>query len=602
MIRLSLLLTFLLISSPSFSQNGLIAPKGKQFVYRGESGMFRTKYESIRNFSEGRAAVKQNGKWGFIDEKGILITPCRYDSVLDFHVGMARVALGGQALKWGLINAKGQGKCELHYDSIVYLDSFALAYRKSTANPTRVICHVYHCTAYISDRHEALSFERIGENYMLNLATPASGKCKYFKLILDHSGREVTPEIGVRDSVLHFPCPVWKCSWGDGAILKEDLSTSKWYSGFHEYDDGFYSFSENGKNGVVNRNGKEIIAAEHKFISKVGPAFISSTEKKYTLWDTTGRRLTPECYIVQHLGQGVYRCKVDSVAPYQLFKANGELIPGKFSEAHFFHSSVARVVSEDQTQFGYIDSTGRMIGGWYPRRVNYYSNTAQIGNTTIHYVRALTYQSINEKGEIVTDSIVKRELKPYNSSFTGLDFENGYGIYTVAQKRPSPNPHGEEPALLGVIDSTGKIVAKALYYSITIEDTFIVVFSTDAKRGLRCPCGVQLLPAVYDGFIDYIGNGFFKVQREDFGDYAIYNARERKFVTKFIYDDVDLGGDSMSIVTYKSLKGYVNYNGTQIAPMNFRSAGEFKDGRAKVNPGYLPKEEFYIDSKGKRIE
>ena len=32
-------------------------------------------------FSEGIAAVKKNGKWGFIDINGIIVVPCEYDKI-----------------------------------------------------------------------------------------------------------------------------------------------------------------------------------------------------------------------------------------------------------------------------------------------------------------------------------------------------------------------------------------------------------------------------------------------------------------------------------------------------------------------------------------
>ncbi len=41
-------------------------------------------YQEIREFSEDRAAVKLNGKWGFIDRLGHVEVPLIYDAVIDF--------------------------------------------------------------------------------------------------------------------------------------------------------------------------------------------------------------------------------------------------------------------------------------------------------------------------------------------------------------------------------------------------------------------------------------------------------------------------------------------------------------------------------------
>lgn len=41
-------------------------------------------FDDARNFNEGLAAVKQGGKWGFINQQGIVVIPVKYDSVTDF--------------------------------------------------------------------------------------------------------------------------------------------------------------------------------------------------------------------------------------------------------------------------------------------------------------------------------------------------------------------------------------------------------------------------------------------------------------------------------------------------------------------------------------
>ena len=49
-------------------------------------------YESISDFSEGLIAVKRNGLWGYINEKGEEIIPCTfdcYDNPGNFHNGIA---------------------------------------------------------------------------------------------------------------------------------------------------------------------------------------------------------------------------------------------------------------------------------------------------------------------------------------------------------------------------------------------------------------------------------------------------------------------------------------------------------------------------------
>ena len=68
-------------------------------------------FENGQSFSNGMAAVKMNGKWGFINSSGELAIPCSFDNINSgFNSGVAWVT--GKAkdgkLKLGLINKKGQ--------------------------------------------------------------------------------------------------------------------------------------------------------------------------------------------------------------------------------------------------------------------------------------------------------------------------------------------------------------------------------------------------------------------------------------------------------------------------------------------------------------
>jgi hypothetical protein len=53
-------------------------------------------YDNAADFYEGLAAVRLNGKWGFVDNKGRVAIPIRYDVVGDFDHGKAGVKLNGK--------------------------------------------------------------------------------------------------------------------------------------------------------------------------------------------------------------------------------------------------------------------------------------------------------------------------------------------------------------------------------------------------------------------------------------------------------------------------------------------------------------------------
>jgi hypothetical protein len=52
---------------------------------------WRKKYDYVASFFEGRACVKKNGKWGYVDLDGREIIPLTYDEARPFFKGRARV-------------------------------------------------------------------------------------------------------------------------------------------------------------------------------------------------------------------------------------------------------------------------------------------------------------------------------------------------------------------------------------------------------------------------------------------------------------------------------------------------------------------------------
>jgi tetratricopeptide (TPR) repeat protein len=62
------------------------------------------KYDYVRSFYNGLAAVQLNEKWGFINKNGVVVISIKYDYALNFSGGKARVKLNG---RWFSINKKG---------------------------------------------------------------------------------------------------------------------------------------------------------------------------------------------------------------------------------------------------------------------------------------------------------------------------------------------------------------------------------------------------------------------------------------------------------------------------------------------------------------
>lgn len=56
-------------------------------------------------FYDGLAGVEKTFRYGFVNTKGKLVIPAKYDEITPFKNGYARVRYYG---KWGYINTKGK--------------------------------------------------------------------------------------------------------------------------------------------------------------------------------------------------------------------------------------------------------------------------------------------------------------------------------------------------------------------------------------------------------------------------------------------------------------------------------------------------------------
>jgi hypothetical protein len=72
--------------------------------------------EETRRFVNGLAGIRQNGRWGFVNELGQQVIPAAYDRAANFtQKGYAAVAQGG---KWGVIDSLGRTVVGFQYDEI----------------------------------------------------------------------------------------------------------------------------------------------------------------------------------------------------------------------------------------------------------------------------------------------------------------------------------------------------------------------------------------------------------------------------------------------------------------------------------------------------
>jgi len=61
-------------------------------------------YDEVKEFSEGLAAAKKHGRWGYINTNGTTVVPFVFDEAKPFKDGYAQVKRFG---RWTAINSMG---------------------------------------------------------------------------------------------------------------------------------------------------------------------------------------------------------------------------------------------------------------------------------------------------------------------------------------------------------------------------------------------------------------------------------------------------------------------------------------------------------------
>jgi hypothetical protein len=72
-------------------------------------------YDYVGYYSDGRVCVRVNQKFGFVDLDGNEVVPLRYDYIYDHYDGMAMIRLDG---KYGFIDMDGNEVIPCWYNSV----------------------------------------------------------------------------------------------------------------------------------------------------------------------------------------------------------------------------------------------------------------------------------------------------------------------------------------------------------------------------------------------------------------------------------------------------------------------------------------------------
>lgn len=252
------------------------------------------KYQDISQFSEGLCAVKKKSKWGYIDNENQNIIPIIYDAAKGFHDGIAIVK---KEDVYFLIDQKGIKKSG-NFDKISLLNNgtykikVAKKYGLINANGKSIIKPIYKSISQIDDKTMAVN---LGEDYFLRTLTDEK--------------IEVPKNTGI-----------------------QYLGADRW------------SYEQNGKSGILDNEGRVVMAPKYDIITQFSDGFGSYQEGQ--LWgylDRDGKKLTPAVFgLTWKFQEGLARCiSRDGVG---FLNPNGtlEFIARDF-DVRDFHEGLARI-------------------------------------------------------------------------------------------------------------------------------------------------------------------------------------------------------------------------------------------------------------------
>lgn len=275
------------------------------------------RFEEYRDFAEGLAAVRLNGKWGYIDNRAQLAILPRFEDAGDFSGGLAGVRLDH---RWGYINTLGE--------MVVTPRSFSHADFKDGL----ALLRLPEGFGYVNARGEVVIEPR-------------------FSWALDFSE-------GLAGIRIHN-------KWGY-IDTSGNMTIAPRFDAARPFSEGLAGVKIEGKWGFVDRSGKMVIepAFGVAWPFSDGLAIVCTAcglDGKWGFVDRNGEIVIGGTFTsVSRFSEGLAAVGVDFKHGY--VGRNGEFaIPPQFSVAGDFCGGLAQVWTGDGLGQKYVDKTGRIV-------------------------------------------------------------------------------------------------------------------------------------------------------------------------------------------------------------------------------------------------
>ena len=318
-------------------------------------------WEGARDFSEGLAAVKKDGKWGYINTDGEMVIDPIYDSANSFSEGLAAVQSKG---RWGYINTKGETVIAFTMDStFAFSDGMAV-----------FASGIYY--GYINREGKVVikaTYEEAG-NFHNGIACVKEGVRYGF---IDKEGNKLTEfEYGLKSKLSEGLIPVFYGDTSKGINTGYIDATGKqvlefrWYEA-KDFSNGLAAAKDEYTKpwGYINQSGEYVIAPQWDFAEDFSFGFaLVQKDRKYFYIDTTGAPLSTGDYTKAYsfTEEGLARVGITSGMGYKfgyIGTDGNEIVAPKYENATDFHHGYAAVFNGKK--WGFINAQGVEISKFY---------------------------------------------------------------------------------------------------------------------------------------------------------------------------------------------------------------------------------------------
>ncbi len=507
---------------------GVVYSEDTEWGFIGTDGKWivdgtKAKYEHVVAFSNERAMVYKNKKWGLIDARGELVLPLVYDDmnyIPNSNKNLFYIAQNQS--KTGYIDNEARVIVPLQYEKLRNFSEGLVAVRKGSL------------WGFVNEKGEEVvsCSYRMTEDFSEGLAAVYNKGSWGF---IDKSGNFVIKTQFMR--VGKFKEGIAWVQNKNGQIVyinqQAEIVLQGEFSKANEFENGLARVYDKNKGwGVINVKGEWIAKPKKSYLrieefNEYGLAKVKMGSKGYAMMNRNGDLVTKGVYdeindfsegyaIVRRHGYGDKAIAKNT--NYGIIDSTGkEICKSQFKQLGAVNNGLCYFTDEDG-KYGFVNPQGEtVVPAQFFKAGNFQSG------------RAIVHKKYNESGLIDTNGNfivapnvstimdVSEELALVKASYAS------YYFLREDLQRQSPNnfqaahrfSDGVAPVQIssqwGVINSRGLKMITPKYYDIDAFDQGYAKVKIQQKQGVVNAKGEVVIPPAYE-YVAYSGNGLFRVE------------------------------------------------------------------------------------------